>query len=100
MFLPVVMSCSNKGRTDETNGLLRSIGLIDAFVAILIYIIVHAGRLLSLGERRITKPPRKAAYEMVQDKNQTDPAPVEFQWIIQPLGTLALLNKELADLLM
>ena len=55
MFLPVVMSCSNKGRTDEINGLLRSIGLVDAFVSILIYIIVHAGRLLSLGERIITR---------------------------------------------
>ena len=38
MFLPVVMFCSNKGRIDETNGLLESIGLIDidAFVAITI----------------------------------------------------------------
>ena len=51
-------------------------------------------------EKRIAKPPFGAAYEMVQDRNQTDYAPVEFQWIIQPLGTLALLNKELADLLM
>ena len=88
MFLPVVMSSSNKGRTDETNGLLRSIGLVDVFVAMLIYIIVHVGRLLSLGERRITKPPRKAAYEMVQDKNQTDSGPVEFQWIVQLRETL------------
>ena len=100
MFLPVVMSFSKRGRTDETNGLLRSIGLIDAFVAIVIYIIIHAGRFLSLGERRITKPPLRAASEMVQDRNQTDYAPVEFQWIIQSLGTFALLNKELADLLM
>ena len=76
MFLPVVMSCSKRGRTDETNGLLRSIGLIDAFVAIVIYIIIHAGRTLSLGERRITKPPRKAAYEMVQGIIKQIPLPL------------------------
>ena len=51
-------------------------------------------------EKKMAKPPRKAACEMVQDIDQTDSGtdsgPVEFQWIIQPSGTLALASSELS----
>ena len=47
--------------------------------------------------KKMAKPPRKAACEMVQDIDQTDSGtdsgPVEFQWILQPERTFAFANR-------